>query len=386
MSIQDTKHRKHTALVRPAYGEFHTHEWAVLGAPCGMIQELTATWIAALADEHPLGYVDADHPGANDGAHHYAPAGAAAVATDRIGFDELRRPAAPEPFRRRTDFAAAAGVLVNGNHFAGKRQIVLLDPRKRESLHRKLDRLTDVGLFLIADGGEVWDFLKTALPSWADIPAWKATEIGRTIDWLRSELKKAIAPLKGLVLAGGKSQRMGTDKGALDYHGVPQRAHLHQQLSELGVPVALSCRKEQQPELKSDFDQLIPDTFTGLGPFGAILSAFRTDPTAAWLVVACDLPLLDTETLRALMAGRDPNVYATAFHNPATGWPDPLITIWEPRAYGLLLQYLAQGYSCPRKALINSPIRELTLANADVLYNANKPEEAALIRTRLAKK
>ena len=386
MSNKDTKHQKHAALLRPAYGKFHTLEWAVLGAPCGDIQRLTAAWIAALVDEHPLGYVDADHPGVNDGAHRYAPAGAAAVATDRIGFDELRRPTAPEPFRRRADFAAAAGVLVNGNHFGGKRQIVLLDPRKRESLRRKLDRLTDVRLFLIADGGEVWDFLKTALPNWADIPVWKVTEIGRTVDWLRSELQNATVPLKGLVLAGGKSQRMGTDKGALDYYGVPQRAHLHQQLSELGLPVALSCRKEQQPELKSDFDQLIPDTFTGLGPFGAILSAFRTDPTAAWLVVACDLPLLDTETLNLLIGGRDPNAYATAFHNPATGFPEPLITIWEPRAYGLLLQYLAQGYSCPRKALINSPIRELTLANADVLYNANKPEEAALIRARLAKK
>ena len=386
MSKQDTEHRKHTALVRPAYGDFHTREWAVLGAPCGLIQELSAAWIAALAADYPLGYVDADHPGADAAAHTYTPAAAALVVTDRIGFDELRRPAAPEPFRRRADFAAAAGVLVNGNHFAAKRQIVLLDPRKRDSLHRKLDRLTDVRLFLtVGEDAEVWDFLKAHLPGWAAIPRWPAADTARTAAWLGNELKQSIAPVKGLVLAGGKSVRMGADKGGLDYHGRPQRAHVHAQLARLGLPVALSCRAEQVAALRPDFPQLVPDTFTGLGPFGAILSAFRSDPTAAWLVVACDLPLLDDPTLQRLLDQRDSNAYATAFHNPATGWPDPLVTIWEPRAYGLLLQYLAQGYSCPRKALINSPIRLLELPNPEALYNANKPEEATLIRARLQK-
>ena len=385
MSIQDTEHRKHAALARPAYGTFHTREWAALGAPCGLIQKLAAGWIAAIGDEYPLGYVDADHPGANDEAHRYTPAGAAVVSTDRIGFDELRRPAAPEPFRRRHDFAATAGALINGNHFAGKRQIVLLDSRKRESLSRKLDRLTDVGLFLRVGDGEVWDFLREELPHWADIPRWEATDVDRTAAWLRSELATAVTPVRGLVLAGGRSQRMGTDKGLLDYHGQPQRRYLYDQLHRLGIAPAMSCRHDQADTLRQSFDAVLPDTFTDLGPFGAILSAFRTDPTAAWLVVACDLPLLDAATLRQLIDGRDPNAYATAFHNPATGFPEPLVAIWEPRAYGLLLQYLAQGYSCPRKALINSPINTLQLADARVLLNANRPEEAAEARALLRK-
>ena len=62
-------------------------------------------------------------------------------------------------------------------------------------------------------------------------------------------------------------------------------------------------------------------------------------------------------------------------HNPATGWPDPLVTIWEPRAYPVLLQFLTQGYSCPRKVLINSDTAVIEAQNPQILLNANSPEE-----------
>jgi len=52
-----------------------------------------------------------------------------------------------------------------------------------------------------------------------------------------------------------------------------------------------------------------------------------------------------------------------------------LVTIWEPRSYPLLLQFMAQGYSCPRKVLLNSPIELLVTENAQALENVNKPDE-----------
>jgi molybdopterin-guanine dinucleotide biosynthesis protein A len=41
------------------------------------------------------------------------------------------------------------------------------------------------------------------------------------------------------------------------------------------------------------------------------------------------------------------------------------------------LQFLAQGYSCPRKALINSPVELLDAVKPDALMNVNHPEELA---------
>ena len=65
---------------------------------------------------------------------------------------------------------------------------------------------------------------------------------------------------------------------------------------------------------------------------------------------------------------------ATAFQSPVNEFPDPLLTIWEPKSYTLLLNYLAQGYSCPRKVLINSDV-EIVEIDEHFIRNINTPEE-----------
>ena len=97
----------------------------------------------------------------------------------------------------------------------------------------------------------------------------------------------------------------------------------------------------------------------------------RNNPNTSWLVVACDLPLLYEKTLNFLVENRNSSKVATAIYNPETGFPEPLITIWEPRSYQVILNFLAQGYSCPRKVLINSDINLLKLDEPRVLLNVN---------------
>ncbi|MEO1714425.1 MAG: hypothetical protein AAFU60_13920, partial [Bacteroidota bacterium] len=97
-----------------------------------------------------------------------------------------------------------------------------------------------------------------------------------------------------------------------------------------------------------------------------------------------DLPYLSMDSLMALVDGRNPSKLATCFHNPSTGFPEPLITIWEPRAYPKLLEFLAQGYSCPRKVLINSDVEEMPLLSMEEIYNANHPDEYRAAKEKLA--
>jgi molybdopterin-guanine dinucleotide biosynthesis protein A len=67
-------------------------------------------------------------------------------------------------------------------------------------------------------------------------------------------------------------------------------------------------------------------------------------------------------------------------------FPEPLIAIWEPKSYPVLLSFLSQGYSCPRKALINSESTILKPQNADSLMNVNTQEEFARAKELLEKK
>lgn len=376
------KHQKHTALIRPAYGEFHQEEWGFIGAPCGRIQDLTADLIAALSSRFALAYVDADHA-AGDSAESMLVDQATQVYTDKINFHRFDYKRQPNAFERRPLFASMDAVLVNGNHFKAKRQVVILDPKKEESLSRKLDKLTNVSLILTTkEQQELYPFLSDHLQGQS--PRIIAIEDkAAVIQYFQDQLTSAKAPLYALVLAGGKSTRMGEDKSMLSYHGAPQRMYLAKLLAEQCEQVYYSVRANQEIEEEA---QLIKDSFTGLGPYGAILSAFREQPNAAWLVVACDLPLLDQATIQQLVGARNTSKLATAFHNPTTNWPAPLVTIWEPRAYPVLLQFLAQGYSCPRKVLINADVEILTINDADVLLNANSPAERALIMDKLAER
>ncbi len=183
--------------------------------------------------------------------------------------------------------------------------------------------------------------------------------------------------LKALVLAGGHSTRMGHDKGLIPWHGKPQREYLVDLLEDLGVDTYISCRPDQAFELTGY--KLIVDQISDQGPLGAIYSAFCEHPDAAWLVIACDMPLLDMPTLEYLIQNRQPALPATAFRAPAfsDGSPDPLLAIWEPRMRNIVVQRIHEKKRCARKTLSIAGVHLLEPPNPEILSNVNTPEELA---------
>ena len=190
-----------------------------------------------------------------------------------------------------------------------------------------------------------------------------------------SKEHNTIPPVNGLVLAGGKSVRMGKAKDLLHWHGKEQRYFAADLIAPFCEEVFISCRQDQLENFDPGYKALT-DTFLNMGPFGGILSALRSRRDTAWLVVACDLPLLDPKSLAFLLRSRDPEKAATTYESPFDGLPEPLITIWEPKSYPLLLHFLGMGNTCPRKVLINSDTLILKPENPDALMNVNTPEDA----------
>jgi len=181
--------------------------------------------------------------------------------------------------------------------------------------------------------------------------------------------------LYGLVLSGGKSTRMGTDKGLIEYHGVPQRDYLYDLLTKVCDETYISLRKEQEENVPFGFQTLV-DLNEFRGPYNGLLSAHKKYPEAAWLVLACDLPLMDLEALKELISHRDTTKQATAFALKDNPLPEPLCTIWEPHALQDSVSYLEAGNgTCPRKYLINHDTKLVFPKNESVLLNANSEEE-----------
>jgi molybdenum cofactor guanylyltransferase len=195
-----------------------------------------------------------------------------------------------------------------------------------------------------------------------------------------------VPPLYGLVLAGGRSTRMGRDKAALAYgDGPPQLERAMALLAPHVVGAYVSVRADQGSDpLRARFPQ-IADAHENLGPIAGILAAQDRHPGSAWLVLACDLPLLDAPTLEHLLRRRDPARTATAYRSSYDGLPEPLCAVWEPRSREPLTGYVAAGGNCPRKFLIGADTLLLDEPNPRALDNVNTPREygsATYRRTR----
>jgi molybdopterin-guanine dinucleotide biosynthesis protein A len=115
------------------------------------------------------------------------------------------------------------------------------------------------------------------------------------------------------------------------------------------------------------------------------LSAHKSFPEAAWLVLACDLPLINSGTIGQLIEARDPAKDATACATRESGLPEPLAAVWEPDGLEKARRYLRDSESsCPRKFLLKSDVTLLYPENDQLLCNANSPAEYREIRQKLA--
>ncbi len=367
------KHRKHAKLTRRDYGNYAVNEIAFLGVKCSIISDLVQNIVKKTQNEIKFAYVDASHnkeiiaPNIDNFTFH---------SSGNLGTTlsvEINR------YNDKILFSKYDMVFINGNHYQGEQQILILDNEKEASVLKRTDQLTNIQFLIkLNKKSEVFDFLIEKYPGIKNLKVYTIEELDHISKHINAIIQQKIAPVQGLVLAGGKSVRMGTDKGLLNYFGKSQRDYAIELLEKLNLKTYLSVRKEQ-----NIFDKAtVEDVFLGLGPFGAICSAFQSDPNMAWMVLATDLPYVDEKVIKLLLEKRNPAKIATAIKGKNKQFPEPLITIWEPKAYPILLNYLALGISCPRKVLINNDV-EIVEIDDDFIINVNTPKEFDEVKKKL---
>jgi molybdopterin-guanine dinucleotide biosynthesis protein A len=369
MTLEGKNKGRHEKLTLSSFGNFATSEYALIGAPCHIIRK-TAEEIAHCLGEEKCIYVDADHHSKEDdaaGIH-----GFNGYISDKISFNRIETKNKFSRIQYRALHASGEIALINGNHFHGSRQIIVLHPDKLESLSRKLEKLTQpVAVIFTEEINELPGFLKDHLSSLnLDIPI---VSINNYLDIIKSIILSISVPsINALILAGGKSERMGMDKTKFEFYGKTQKEHLYTILIKHAENVYISCREDQ---IKEEKLPALGDRLNGMGPYGAILSALMFDPNKAWLVLASDMPFMDEAHIEQLIQNRNPFKTASAFISPKNGDPEPLACIWEPGAYPQLLNLLSLGYTCPRKALIQSNTQLIQALNNKALININTPDE-----------
>jgi molybdopterin-guanine dinucleotide biosynthesis protein A len=97
----------------------------------------------------------------------------------------------------------------------------------------------------------------------------------------------------GIILCGGRSTRMGQDKGSLDVGGETMLARISRLLGSISVEVVIVGRRDQAAVT-------VHDAVEDQGPLAGIAAGLRASKTDLNVVVACDMPLINPRVLERL--------------------------------------------------------------------------------------
>ncbi|QEK52911.1 molybdenum cofactor guanylyltransferase [Pedobacter aquae] len=184
--------------------------------------------------------------------------------------------------------------------------------------------------------------------------------------------------LSGLILCGGQSKRMGTDKGLILNDSLkdkqPWFTFMADKLKPFALKTFISINKTQLEPYQKYFNpaSFIIDQHEVEGPLNGLLSAHQLHPETDFIVLACDLINLQTATLTKLIESYQqfPDYDYYAYHNQQF-W-EPLCAIYTAKA---LKNYPYQASSKHSfQALLNQgKTYKLDIQQPESFINHNQP-------------
>jgi molybdopterin-guanine dinucleotide biosynthesis protein A len=183
----------------------------------------------------------------------------------------------------------------------------------------------------------------------------------------------------GVLLAGGKSSRLGRDKAWLTFFGQPLLCRVADVLARVTGDLFVSGRDPIGFGLDAPW---LPDETPDLGPAGGVLTVL-TAVNRPCLVVSCDLPFLDEATLTRLVAAwrdRAGHVLMTAYRIVENGYLECLVAVYDPGAIPLMRSCLARderrlSAMFPEDRRLHVDYSRADAAVARAFFNINAPPD-----------
>ena len=187
--------------------------------------------------------------------------------------------------------------------------------------------------------------------------------------------------IAGVVLAGGRSRRMGRDKSLLRLGGDAAPRLLEQSvalLRPLCEQVWVSCRAGQEYAGQCCVPDILPASGPICGVHAALVRA-RVAGIPAVLALSCDMPFMHAGMLRRLVvafAASPRQALMTAFMAP-NGWTESLAAIYRVEALPFLEAAVAQGHLKMREAvpLERQCFEPYGTEDARAFFNVNTPQD-----------
>jgi molybdopterin-guanine dinucleotide biosynthesis protein A len=192
-------------------------------------------------------------------------------------------------------------------------------------------------------------------------------------------------PLSGIVLAGGRSRRLGIDKANLTFDDRTLLEIVIDRLSSICPQVIVASGSRSAQDIPGLQVKFVSDTIPGAGPLAGVQAGLAVAPTAFSLVVACDMPFLNLPLLE-YMAGL-PRRYQALLPRAADGW-HPLHAVYARSCLPAIESLLARGSNSMEELLSRLDVRTLSeeeLRRYDPeglsLFNLNSQQDLARAQT-----
>ena len=143
--------------------------------------------------------------------------------------------------------------------------------------------------------------------------------------------------ISALVLAGGKSSRMGTDKSLLTINGRSLIEQIVESLRPFVAEVIVSTNEKEKYCFLKDV-RFVEDFRKGEGPLIGLISGLELADTPWVFAVSCDAPLVTGEFLQFLADFRAKDILAVAPYGD--GYFEPLLSLYKKEALPFALSYL----------------------------------------------
>lgn len=183
--------------------------------------------------------------------------------------------------------------------------------------------------------------------------------------------------ITGIILAGGQSSRMGTDKALIKYGNKTLIEHTFDLIRGYCKKILISANN---PAVHSFPEQwIIPDEKKGLGPIGGIYSCLKHSETENNLVVAVDIPFINHGLIQFLLS----NISNAALVVPVTtqGKVEPLCAVYKKSVLPYLERMLAENNLKVQNLMLYCKSKKLRISTAQefyhnrLFYNVNSPDD-----------
>jgi len=104
--------------------------------------------------------------------------------------------------------------------------------------------------------------------------------------------------LTGIILAGGKSERMGQDKGLMEWNGKRLVEYSIEALMPFCNNIIIITNNPAYSFLRF---QMVKDIYQGIGPMGGIHAGLKASGNEHNIILSCDMPLIDKEVISLIL-------------------------------------------------------------------------------------